>query len=164
MSATPVIVTGIPVENVDTSNMSPRSRPPVVRGTRIALQRMGTGLTERSQNRSGQLFQMGMNFVMGILLPVYALVVYYSTSGDDPRGAPCDKPIAGWLYTYAVIGLVTGLVRAPHPARARHAPPGLSACAARPLTRHRAAPPRLAARAVHQYSNALRRAHHRGGC
>jgi hypothetical protein len=106
------VVTGVPIrlpdESIDTDSMTGSGRAPVVQGTRVAFVRQASAaLTERTQNRSGQLFQMVLNFVLGILLPVYALVIYYNTNAPD---APCDKPVAGWLYTYAMVGLTAGIV------------------------------------------------------
>jgi hypothetical protein len=43
------------------------------------------------------------NLISGIALPMYAAIVY-SSYGDRP----CDKPVAGWLYTYALLGFITG--------------------------------------------------------
>jgi uncharacterized membrane-anchored protein len=50
-----------------------------------------------------------VSFVLGILLPAYAYFVY-AEHGDRP----CAKPVAGWLLTFALLGLiyiVLGLIK-----------------------------------------------------
>ena len=75
-------VEGIPVEYVSTETMTTR------RASRYAQ------VNEIYEGRNGQRTAMLVNFVIGILLPTYAMVIFLKYGQ-----APCDKPVAGWLYT-----------------------------------------------------------------
>jgi len=59
---------------------------------------------ERAQSVNGQRSQMGMSLLMGILLPSFAAYCYLRYGN-----LPCDKPVGGWLYTYAMVGLILGV-------------------------------------------------------
>ena len=105
----PLIVTGTPID-------SSEARPGVVHGRPIGrrpsmqVARQISGVIEqRSQGRAGQGFRMLFNFAAGVLLPLYALYVYYEDAIlIDGRPAPCDKPIGEWLYVYGMCGLTLG--------------------------------------------------------
>ena len=89
----PSVVEGIPVEYVSTETMTTR------RASRYAQ------VNEIYEGRNGQRTAMLVNFVIGILVPAYAMVIYLK-HGE----APCDKPVAGWLYTFSVVGFTLGCV------------------------------------------------------
>ena len=46
-----------------------------------------------------------LNIVSGIILP-YMAYYYYLQYGDRM----CSKPVAGWLYTYAMVSATTGII------------------------------------------------------
>ena len=95
----PPVVVGVPVEDASTENMVPVTT--IVRGSR--LHNTFSRVNERMDSRGGQRTSLVVNFIGGILLPTYALIVYVRY-GDRP----CDKPIAGWLHTYALAGFCFG--------------------------------------------------------
>ena len=91
-----VVVQGIPVEEVSTDDMRPAAGVPAFRSLSRVM--------ERAQSVNGQRSQMGMSLLMGILLPGFAAYCYLRYGN-----LPCDKPVGGWLYTYAMVGLILGV-------------------------------------------------------
>jgi len=81
------------------------------------------------ENPAVQRVLAALNAIAGIALPAMAAYDYISF-GDRP----CSKPVAGWLYTYAMVSAILGcaglyinvrrLALAPLIARANELPPG----------------------------------------
>ena len=108
------IVTGVPVnasrrandyddyEDVSTDQMQSQTsgRPPIVRGHRISDLRQ-----QASHSPTSQRMMACLNVVSGIILP-YMAYYYYLQYGDRM----CSKPVAGWLYTYAMVSATTGII------------------------------------------------------
>ena len=97
----PPVVVGVPVEEASTENMVPAATAAIVRGSR--LHNTFSRVNQSMDSRGGQRTSLLVNFIVGVLLPTYALSVYVRY-GDRP----CDKPVAGWLHTYAMVGFVFG--------------------------------------------------------
>jgi len=55
------------------------------------------------KSAGGQRVLAALNAIAGIVLPAVA-AYYYTKFGDRP----CSKPVAGWLYYYALTSLITG--------------------------------------------------------
>jgi len=86
------------IEDISTDEMMLRSA-----NARITLIRERVG--ERMGTLSGRMCLSLLNALSGFVLPVLCLYVYYVSGG-----APCDKPVAGWLYTYGVLGVLLGVL------------------------------------------------------
>lgn len=109
MTATPYpIVQGVRVDEPAEETISTDDMRAVE--IRAALSR--AQVMERMQQNpmaSGKM-KLVFNFLSGILIPVLALYGYYSTLLPSGEEAPCDKPVAPWLWTYGAVGLFLGIV------------------------------------------------------
>ena len=87
---------GVPVEHISTDSMV---------GAGSTTRRIYERMNQRLVSRSGRVSNLMVNFVWGVILPTYAMIIYYKH-----RDAPCEKPIAGWLKTYGFVGYIIGIL------------------------------------------------------
>ena len=100
------VVQGVPVheDDIDIDVGDMRTASEYRRGTTIVQQGFAR-MQSDMESTTSRVATMLASFAIGILVPGLALYTYYSEGAK-----PCDKPVAGWLWTYGFVGLLLGAI------------------------------------------------------